>query len=250
MGPHLSQEALEALARGGIPPAEPAAADASEGAFLHLRGCAVCLRELAWLRAELRLVARRKDGQGPLPPALWDAIAARLPAGKSGGAPRPGAAGPAPRFRPARALGRRPRLAAGLAASAAAAAAVVVLAVRPASRDAGSLGTGDEVAAVGPSAASDDLPSPGVARALDRAEIDTQAAARVLETEVRARRINLDASTAGGWDESLASARGQLDSARALAGDDVEARMRVLDGYAVYLRSLRALVVFSEEAAP
>ena len=52
------------------------------------------------------------------------------------------------------------------------------------------------------------------------------------------------------WDETLTRARAQLGESRAVAADDVNVRMRVLDGYAGYLRSLRDVVQDSEEAIP
>ncbi|HXN55648.1 MAG TPA: hypothetical protein VN874_05225 [Myxococcales bacterium] len=263
MGEHLSVEALETLAASDAPPTGqeaargPLAGDAEAKAhFAHLRECAACARELAWLRAELLLVARRREAQGPLPASLWQGILARV-SPQAGGAghssssavaraSRPRTSAPWAAGRPVRwmfAPGRRARAAFALAA-ATAAAVVLVLALRPRAVGTGATGSTDGVAL------RDDLPDPSVGRALDRAEGDSRAAAGVLETEYRAGRSNLDAATARSWDKSLAAARSQLDSARALAGNDVEARMRILDGYAVYLRSLRAVVVSSEEAAP
>jgi hypothetical protein len=263
MSEHLSIEALEALAASASPPAgqepapRPLAGEAEMNA--HLRGCAACARELAWLRAELLLIARRREAQGPLPASLWDGILARVSpqaggAGHAASSSSPVARAsrsrtPAPHaaVRPPRwgfAPGRRARAAFALAAAAAAAGVVLAIALRPRAGDGG--GT---ISAEGETLRYD-LPDPAVARALDRAEGDSRAAAGVLETEYRARRSNLDAATAGSWDKSLATARSQLDSARALAGNDVGARMRILDGYAAYLRSLRAAMLSSEEAAP
>jgi hypothetical protein len=49
----------------------------------------------------------------------------------------------------------------------------------------------------------------------------------------------------------LTRARTQLVQSRAaVASDDARARMRVLDGYAEYLRSLRDVIQNSEEATP
>src|SRR5260370_21993273 len=82
MGAHLSVEALERLAASAAPPARqdalrgPPAEDPEAQA--HLRGCAVCARELAWLRAERLLVARRREGEGPLPASLWQGVLARI----------------------------------------------------------------------------------------------------------------------------------------------------------------------------
>jgi hypothetical protein len=259
MGAHLSIEALEKLAASVAPPAGQEALRGTPaedpGAQAHLRGCAVCARELAWLRAERLLVARRREGQGPLPVSLWQGVLSRISsqAGAAGDASSGAVARTsrsrtlAPwaavrRLRWAPAPVRRTPAAFALGAAATAAAVVLALALRPPA-------SGDATGSPNAVALGDDLPDPAVARVLERAESDCRAAARVLETEYQAGRGNLDAATAGSWDRSLAAARSQLDSAHALAGNDVDARMRILDGYAAYLRSLRAVVVSSEEAA-
>src|SRR5438105_177705 len=87
-------------------------------------------------------------------------------------------------------------------------------------------------------------------RALDRAEADYKDAAKVLEAEYARLRPRLDPEMARRWDETLTRARAQLGESRAVAADDVNVRMRVLDGYAGYLRSLRDVVQDSEEAIP
>jgi hypothetical protein len=91
---------------------------------------------------------------------------------------------------------------------------------------------------------------PKTRAALDRAETDYRDAAKVLETEYTRLRPALDPDLARRWDETLTRARTQLGESRAVAADDVNARMRVLDGYAGYLRSLRDVVQESEEANP
>ena len=91
---------------------------------------------------------------------------------------------------------------------------------------------------------------PKTLAALDRAESDYRDAARVLEAEYDRLRPRLDPELARRWDETLTRARAQLGESRAVASDDVNVRMRVLDGYAGYLRSLRDVVQESEEANP
>jgi len=86
--------------------------------------------------------------------------------------------------------------------------------------------------------------------ALDRAEADYRNAAKVLEAEYQRLRPQLDPDLARRWDETLTRARTQLGESRAVAADDVNVRMRVLDGYAGYLRSLRDVLQESEEANP
>ena len=68
-------EALEALALGELDEARAKEVSA------HAASCASCKRELAWLRTERELVARRESE--PVPAALWEKIDARI-------APRPG----------------------------------------------------------------------------------------------------------------------------------------------------------------
>jgi hypothetical protein len=91
---------------------------------------------------------------------------------------------------------------------------------------------------------------PKTLAALDRAEQDYRNAAKVLEDEYARLRPQLDPGLARRWDETLTRARADLGESRAVAADDVSARMRVLDGYAGYLRSLRDVVQESEEASP
>ena len=91
---------------------------------------------------------------------------------------------------------------------------------------------------------------PKTLAALDRAETDYRNATKVLEGEYDRLRPGLDPDLARRWDETLTRARAQLGESRAVAADDVNVRMRVLDGYAGYLRSLRDVVQESEEASP
>jgi len=214
---HLPVEDLEALAADGLP------ADRTAAVRDHVGSCLECARELSWLQTERALLARR-----PLPDTahLWPGVAARLTH------PR-----------------RRPRWAWRVvvsAAGAAAAAAVLLVTVRPQKPQ--------PVPAQAPQAARDQRPRPVIdaktLAALDRAESDYRDAAKVLETEYERLRPRLDPELARRWDETLTRARAQLGESRAVATDDVNVRMRVLDGYAGYLRSLRDVVQESEEANP
>jgi hypothetical protein len=215
MSGHPELEELETLASG------QGAAEV-EG---HVAQCAECERELSWLRAERALMARR-----PAPPVqqLWAGIEARL-------AQRPRL--------------HRPRWARRIAvgsAGLAAAAAVILMSMRP--KPAPVPG----VSAPAPVAQRDNdfRPDPKALAALDRAEADYRDAAKVLEAEYDRLRPHLDPTLAKRWDETLTRAHTELGEARAVAGDDVNARMQVLDGYAGYLRSLRNVVQQSEEANP
>ncbi len=208
---HVALEELEAAALGELPSAR------AQEVEQHAASCGECARELSWFRAERALIARRPS---PSTAHLWAGIEGRLQH------PR-----------------RRPRWARriGLAAAAAAAAAAVLFATRP-----------HPVAPVQPPTpvAKRSLPAPDAKTlaALDRAETDYRDAAKVLEDEYARLRPHLDPALAQRWDETLTRARAQLGESRSVAANDVNARMRVLDGYAGYLRSLRDVLQDSEEA--
>jgi len=213
---HVPADELESLALDELSRDRAAQVEA------HAAACPQCAHELSWLRAERTLLTRR-----PLPQTahLWAGIAARLRH---------------PRRRPHRAW----RISVG-AAVAAAAAAVLVATVR----------TRPEPAAPQtPQATRQQRQRPAIdpkaLAALDRAEADYRDAAKVLEAEYARLRPRLDPEMARRWDETLTRARAQLGESRAVAADDVNVRMRVLDGYAGYLRSLRDVVQESEEANP
>jgi hypothetical protein len=214
---HLSVEELEAIALGDL------AGDRATGIETHVSQCGECARELAWLRAEKALLARRPP---PQTAHLWPQIAAQL-----------------------RHPRRRPHWAwrVAVAAGAGAAAAAILLAVlRPRPMP--------FAPPQQPPVAQRERPRPAIdpktLAALDRAEADYRNAAKVLEAEYDRLRPGLDPDLARRWDETLTRARTQLGESRAVAADDVNVRMRVLDGYAGYLRSLRDVVQEFEEANP
>ncbi|HET9751438.1 MAG TPA: hypothetical protein VFP52_00690 [Myxococcales bacterium] len=212
---HVALEDLEALALGELSPER--AAEAEE----HAAHCAECGRELSWVRAERALFAQR-----PSPPTaqLWPGVAARLQH---------------PRRMPRWAS--RPRVA---AVAAVGAAAVLFFAVRPHPPQPATPQTVKTAQRARPAIDARTL------AALDRAEADYRDAAKILEAEYERVRPQLDPALAQRWDETLTRARAQLGESRSVATNDVNARMRVLDGYAGYLRSLRNLVQESEEATP
>ncbi len=211
MSAHLEGELLESLALG----AEPEAA-----AQAHLSQCEQCARELAWARVERALLARR-----PSPPTdhLWSAVQARISKRRA----------------------HRPRwaLRVGAALAGLAAAALVLLAVHPVRKSLAPLPEQPDAPAPGPDAKT--------LAALDRAEADYRDAAKVLEEEYARLRPRLEPKLAARWDETLTRARTDLGGARqSMVAQDVNARMRLLDGYAGYLRSLRSAVLESQEASP
>jgi hypothetical protein len=211
MSAHLSLEDLEALAIGQL--GQPRAAEAEA----HAAGCAECARELQWSRTEQALFSRRSVK--PVD-SLWAGIAARIETPRRIHRPH---------------WARR----VALTAAATAAAAVLIVALRPQAPRAP-----DVTASESNNAIADALAT------LDKAEADYRRAASVLEAEYKSSRKNLDPELARRCDETLARARSGLGDARTMAAQDVNARIRVLDGYAGYLRSLRSVVQQSQEANP
>ena len=156
-------------------------------ALQHAAGCAECARELAWLKAERALMARRPQ---PKTDHLWAGIEKQI----ARRAHRPHWAW------------RASVAAAGLAASA----AMLLVVLKP-------------------------KPAPVVQEPI--------AWRHEYKPDPKA--------LAARWDETLTRARANLGEARsAVAAQDINARMQVLDGYAGYLRSLRNVIEQSEEANP
>jgi putative zinc finger protein len=81
-------DGLEALARGELAPLP------AQRLLAHLRGCATCRDELAWLRAERLLADEHAREDEPLRPEIWRAVAGRV--GPAGGRRAPFALRPAP----------------------------------------------------------------------------------------------------------------------------------------------------------
>ena len=222
MSQHIDTEMLESFALGAQPDA---------AAQAHLAECAECARELAWAKAERALFLRRPAPQSA---HLWSGVAARI-------------------ARQERL--HRPRWAvrtAYAAAAVGAAAAVVLNLVRPVKLPQPQ--KQPEVAQAQESQQPEKRPPSGpdakTLAALDRAEADYRDAAKVLEEEYARIRPSMEPKLAGRWDETLTRARTQLGDARkSMVAQDVNARMRVLDGYAGYLRSLRTAVL-EQEAIP
>jgi hypothetical protein len=204
---HPSVEELEAIAFGQ---------DAGADAAAHARQCAQCARELSWLRTEAQLVRRRP--QPALDPQMLRRIEERVYA-------------PIP-------ITRARRFRAAVAAAGAIAAAVALaVALRPH----GPVTTDTAVAQS--DAAQVDLEAQ---KALDRATGDYRNVLAVLEQEYSRSRGRLDPRTQKRWDESFARARVLIDSS-AQARNDVDERLRLLDGSAVMVRTLRHAIEDSEE---
>ncbi|HEX2572725.1 MAG TPA: zf-HC2 domain-containing protein [Polyangia bacterium] len=198
---------LEAWADGRLAPERARMVEA------HAAECPRCRREAEWLRAEQALLARRRGAEAPLPMELWQGIERRLPEA----VPR-----------------RRSRVWMGVAALAMAAAAmfaVVVPGVHVGRFAQGVLRHGHRQASL--AEATD---------ALDDAEQSYRQAIAELEEAYAAAHRRMPEETATRLDASLEEARAEITEARSQAGQSMEARLRLLDGYAEYLFALQTIV--------
>jgi hypothetical protein len=216
-----SIDELEALIQGKLDEEATARVQA------HVAACADCRDELSWLRTEVELMERRRQQQAELAPELWHGIAERIARPATASSVR------------VRRWGLGARVAYG--GLLAAAAAAVVVATWP--------GQGPHVLprdlrdgglTAGPPVAAHRKVAPDVT--LDRAEREYRDAAAVLEAEYEEERNRLPPSVAERYDRMLAETRTRVADARIVAGNDVDGRMVVLDGYAEYLRSLQTIV--------
>jgi len=215
-------EELEALVAGELDEESAARVRA------HVDGCASCRDELKWLAAEAELMARRRAQQAEPSPAIWQNIAERIERPQEPVAPQA-----APNVIRPRRWGMTAKIAYG--GLLAAAAAAVVFATWPGQVHVvpGDLG-GRQTVAQHKKVSADVT--------LDKAEREYQEAAKVLEAEYAAERGRLPKSVAERYDRMLSATRTQVADARATAGNDVDGRMVVLDGYAEYLRNLQTIV--------
>jgi hypothetical protein len=218
MSDHVTFEELDALCSGELPP------ELGTQVEDHARRCPSCGRELAWLRAERALIARRAAQTPALDRSIWQKVEERA-------------------YEPIQLRRGRQTLVGAMVAVSAAAALAVIVRPAPPPRAPG-------IAA--PDAALQDetarMPPAPAALALDRAEGDYRSALTVLEAEYARSREKLDPRTQERWDRAVSRARVQLADASVAAAPDVNARLRVLDGYAAVVRSLGRAVEESEEA--
>jgi hypothetical protein len=237
-------EELEALVLGKLD-AETAAAVQK-----HSVECGACGDELTWLRAEQALMARRREAQA-LSPSLWQGIAARIAepclgatpseAAPDKAAPNEAAPQPAgPRVQAARPSSpsqpRRWHWSARVAYSGliTAAAAALLFVAWPRGT------TPSPVPDPRPVVRAHKKLAPDVA--LSNAENEYAEALAVLEAQYKAKRGELPPSLAKRYDSMIAETRSRVSDARIAAGNDVDGRMLVLDGYEEYMRSLQKIV--------
>jgi hypothetical protein len=208
-----------------LPPLTPAAT-------AHVAQCAECAAELQWRRAERALFDRRRTTEGADAGVLWQRIEAEIARGERDRSAQGAAAPAAPR-------GRAAWFGAGFAAAAAIASLLAV-------------SVGDRDAADGaPATATADAPIPGdddgvrpiessSQQALADAERAYERALDLTEADYLAKRDSLPPDVAIRIDDSLRDTRRLRADARALAGDDVDARLLLLDTYAAQLHTLQA----------
>ncbi len=216
-----NEDDLVALARDELPPVRAAEIEA------HVARCPGCEGELAWLRAEAKLFARR-PGRDARPPATqWAAIADRIVVEGE------------------RAAARRKRRRGWIGAGAGAAIAVAAVAVRLLLPQAPQ----QQPATIEtPASAPVDDGRHEVRIAVERAEKEYGHALDLLEAAWRDQRRELPAHVAEMRDAEIARMRREVAEIRGLAGDDLDGRLRALQATAAYVRSMQRIVL--EEEVP
>ena len=227
-------EALEALVADTLSPGRASEVQS------HARSCVDCGRELAWLRTERRLMTERKNAEPGLPPDLWRQVESRIAGTEAARAPA----------RPPGRGGFLARFAFPVFTGAAALAAALLLLFRaPADPERRPMAGRAGVPPVAAPSSSEPSGVPvvgGVNEVLDAALAEYEQAAVELEGNLRRSRVRLPAAEAEALERRFAPARRGLSLARTGAGRDLadpEARLRALDDYADYVRSLQAVVL-------
>jgi hypothetical protein len=244
MSCNFDRELLESLVLGELSDAH---ADEVEA---HAAECESCADELSWLRLELEAFetrARADASEEAERDLMWDRISARIDGDEQGNR------GEAPAD-PHPTSGRRPVLYfLGGFAAATAAAAALILWLQVGNR-ADKVNSTDPAVAVTPTKTN----TPGKANttsdeklaaakaALTKAENEYQDAIAALEATYKARRDRLSPSKVEGYDRAMASSHTALVQARKAAGDDIDARMRVLNLYSSHLNTLQTVVSDSD----
>jgi hypothetical protein len=230
MSPDCDLEILEALARGELDGGRAAKVEA------HVTTCDECRDELAWLRAERALMARRRAGEAPVSPAVWENVAARIaePTIVRPEVEKPAVASLETARQTRRSLAARV-VSAGAVLAAAAGLVFVAWPHGPSLPVAGIHHDGGAATARAHKKLSPEV-------ALNNAEHEYQEALSVLEAQYKAKRGTLPPELAKRYDATLGKTRTRVMDARAAAGNDVDGRVLVLDGYEAYLRSLQTIV--------
>ncbi len=236
------RERLEALVYGELTSAQAVEVER------HAAGCDDCAAELAWLRTERAALRERADREPELPAALWEGIEQRISGDDAEAAGDPWWRVLWPwRKEQMRWFGF------GLATATAAAAAVFVLST-PNGADQPTVARVDADAAVvdTDAAATELTPADKMAeaqRAVDEAEAAHLAAISALEAAYLDKRDQLEPAVAARYDEQFRKTRATIDAARADAGDDIVARVQLLDAYSAHRRAIQSVVYGVEETS-
>ncbi len=196
----------------------------------HTNSCSRCRDELDWLRLEQASFSGRRT-RSTDDDALWSAIDARIDDRATSSEPTPIAERPTRHHRVV-------WFGSGFAAATMAAAVLVLyLQVPQVSQPHMVTTTADAAVASVPAAAA----APATL-ALDEAEVEYTTAIAALEAEYVARRGVVNPAIAIAHDRTMSESRRIIGQARAEAGDNVDARVRVLDAYSSHLRTVQAVV--------
>jgi hypothetical protein len=195
----------------------------------HATSCATCAGELAWLRAEAGLFARRAEAAKAVKPPPFAAIADRITVERER----------------AEAKKKRRKLWTFAGAGAGvAAAAVALLVLIPRGQPAATKPASEEIVEV-----KDDDPkeTDQVVVAVERAEKEYARAIDALEGAYDEQRAELPPEVAKMRDAEVRRLRRELDEIRGLAGDDMDGRLRALQATAAYVRSMQTIVLQEDQ---
>ena len=211
---------------------EPVDATRVDEIEAHTSSCSRCRDEVDWLRLEqASLAGRHTRSDSDNDDRLWQAIEARI------GNVAAGDSAPSSTRLPAR--HRVVWFGSGFAAATMAAAVLVLyLQVPQVSQPRMAATRADAAVAIVPAATN---PDPA-ALALDQAEAEYTTAIAALEAEYVARRGVVNPAVAIAHDRTMSESRRIIGQARAEAGDNIDARVRVLDAYSSHLRTVQAVV--------
>lgn len=218
-----NDDELLALSRDELP------ADRAAEVEDHTTSCATCAGELAWLRAEAGLFARRVEAGKRLAPPPFSAVADRITVARERAE--------------SRRKGRRLWTFAGAGAGIAAA-AVALLVLVPRGQPAATKPASEEIVEV---ADHDPKETDQVVVAVERAEKEYARAIDALEGAYDEQRAELPPEVAKMRDAEVRHLRRELDEIRGIAGDDMDGRLRALQATAAYVRSMQTIVLQEDQ---
>jgi len=244
MSGHCNRDDLEALVYGALTPEHASELES------HVAACSQCGDELAWLRTERSVMAERADQQQELPPELWAGIESRIAEADPVPLPVPARRGLLATLFPfGGGSGERARwFGFGLATAAAAAAVMFVVMRSDNGVQPGQVAVGTDAGAVDHALTPENNDRLAEAdRALAEAEAAHLAAISALEVAYEESRGGLEPAVAARYDKQFEEMRATLSGARDVAGDDMGARLRLLDAYAAHRRSMKSALSLMQE---